>query len=139
MHKLNFDLDAYRERLGEKAFSRHHNYLNGQVELAGIDERRLFAWVAGTDDLPYQVELGEDGFEFCSCPAFDEAGVCKHLAAVAHTANALGGDQIRSLSGRFERLRESLSLETPQALIDRLATLAKRVPGVLEALEGEEE
>jgi uncharacterized Zn finger protein len=138
MRVFNFDLDVFRERLGEKAFLRHKNYLNGEVEVAGIDAGRLLAWVHGSGDTPYLVEVGDDDFAFCSCPAFEEGGVCKHLPAVAHIANELSIDQIRGLARRFDRLRESLSFETKDALAEQLVTLAKRVPGVLEALEGDE-
>ncbi len=77
MSDLRFDVDAYRERLGEKAFARHQNYLNGEVTVLAIDGGGLVAHVEGSEGRSYVVEIGEGGFDFCSCPAFEEAGVCK--------------------------------------------------------------
>jgi uncharacterized Zn finger protein len=139
MSDLRFDVEAYRERLGEKAFLRHQNYLNGEVALIGIDGGGVVAHVSGSGDAPYVAELGEGGYEFCSCPAFQEAGVCKHLPAVAATVNALSDEQRRRLARRLDRLRETLSFDAQAVLIERIIGLAKAVPGVLDALEAVEE
>jgi hypothetical protein len=52
-------------------------------------------------------------------------------------ANELSPDQVRKLSRRLDRLRETLSFETQAALIERLVALAKALPGALEILEGD--
>jgi uncharacterized Zn finger protein len=137
MSDLRFDVEAYRERLGEKAFARHQNYLNGEVMVLAIDGGGLVAHVEGSEGRTYVVEIGEGGFDFCSCPAFEEAGVCKHLPAVAAVANDLSPDEVRKLSRRLDRLRETLSFESQAALIERLVALAKVLPDALEILEGE--
>ena len=78
-----FDVEVLRERAGTKAFARGEAHCaGGEVEILGIDPRPVLAQVAGTED--YRVELtgqAKDVSGVCSCPAYGDLGLCKHLVA----------------------------------------------------------
>ena len=135
---LQFDMDALRERLGEKRFKRAEGYAErGWVRVIAVENRRVSALVTGERGDVYGVEADESGDGLCTCPDFAETRACKHMGAVALVAEGLEPTQTRLLNGRFARLRETLAFEDARALTEIILCLAKRVPSVLEALEGE--
>lgn len=136
MATLRFDLDALRDALGEKRFRRAEAYAEGgRVRIMALEHGRVSAQVTGERGDVYGVEMEESGAGTCNCPDFGETGACKHLGALALAAEGLEAAQIRALTERFARLREALIFEDPKALTGLILTLAKRVPGVIEALE----
>jgi uncharacterized Zn finger protein len=140
MTALRFDTDALRERLGEKRFKRAEGYAErGWARIIAVESRRVSALVTGERGDVYGVEVDEGGDGLCTCPDFADTRACKHMGAVALTANGLEPTQTRLLNGRFARLRDTLAFEDAGALTEIVLNLAKRVPGVLEALEGEED
>ena len=140
MSGLQFDMDALKERLGEKRFKRAEGYAErGWVRIIAVENRRVSALVTGERGDVYGVEADESGDGLCTCPDFAETRACKHMGAVALTAEGLEPTQTRLLNGRFARLRETLSFEDADALAEIILGLAKRVPGVLEALEGDDD
>src|SRR3954447_7268113 len=78
-----FDVEVLRERARTQAFARGEAYCaGGEVEILAIDPRRVLAQVAGTED--YRVKLrgqAKDVSGVCSCPAYGDWGLCKHLVA----------------------------------------------------------
>ena len=137
MTALRFDMDALRERLGEKRFKRAEGYAErGWVRVIAVENRRVSALVTGERGDVYGVEADESGDGLCTCPDFADTRACKHMGAVALTAEGLEPTQTRLLTGRFARLRDTLAFEDAGALTEIILNLAKRVPGVLEALEG---
>src|SRR5689334_18433939 len=85
---LRFDLDALRDRAGDKAFARGESYHRAeQVRLLLIEPARVVAQVSGSED--YRTELTGRGKSIgghCSCPAFSDYGFCKHMVAVGLAA-----------------------------------------------------
>lgn len=69
---------------GGRSFSRGEEYHNdGLVGSLAVDQDRATATVQGTRT--YRCKLKASGESLqgeCTCPAFDEAGFCKHLVAV---------------------------------------------------------
>ena len=140
MQALHFDMAVLQERLGEKRFKRAEGYAErGWVRVIAVENRRVTAMVTGERGDVYSVEADETGDGLCTCPDFAETRACKHMGALALVAEGLEPTQTRLLNGRFARLREALAFEDAGALAEMILGLAKRVPGVLEALEGEEE
>jgi len=140
MQALHFDMAVLQERLGEKRFKRAEGYAErGWVRIIAVENRRVTAMVTGERGDVYSVEADETGDGLCTCPDFAETRACKHMGALALVAEGLEPTQTRLLNGRFARLREALAFEDAGALAEMILGLAKRVPGVLEALEGEEE
>ena len=140
MSALQFDMDVLRERLGEKRFKRAEGYAErGWVRVIAVENRRVSALVTGERGDVYGVDVDESGEGLCTCPDFADTRACKHIGAVALTAEGLEPTQTRLLNGRFARLRDVLAFEDAGALTEIVLNLAKRVPGVLEALEGGEE
>ena len=138
MSALRFDLEALRERLGEKRFLRAESYADrGMVRLLAIEDRRVSALVSGETGAVYRVELSESGEGWCACPDFAETSACKHLGATALTASGIDPAAARRLNGRLARIREALAFEDTRALTEVIVRLAREVPGVLEALEPE--
>lgn len=68
-------------------------FASGAVQIVGIDGTMLEALVYGSEDEPYQVILDWGHADSrtleaaCSCPRFDDTGICKHLFAVMLAAD----------------------------------------------------
>lgn len=75
--------DSLLELAGEKFFERGEAYhAQGTVELAYYAQDALIAKVSGTHPYLVEMKVGKDGLEAkCTCPAFDDFGVCKHIVA----------------------------------------------------------
>ena len=132
-----FDLDFVRELAGDKVFARGVEYhRDGQVEILGIDSRRVLAQVAGTED--YRTELTGRGAAIdgsCSCPAFEDWGFCKHMVAVALAANEAGEGAAAEGGGALGRIRAHLKTKGVDALADMIVELAERDPALFRKLD----
>ena len=138
MTVLHFDLDALRERLGDKRFKRAESYAEqGRVRIIVVEDRRASALVTGEGGDVYGVEADESGDGLCTCPDFAETRACKHVGALALAAEGLDHQQARHLSASFVRVRDALAFEDAAALSEMILSLAKQVPGVIEALDRE--
>ena len=134
-----FDLQFLSDQSGPKVFARGEAYAEaGLVEIIDAADDAVLAHVEGTET--YVVQLTPSaGLGLCTCPAFVDFGVCKHIVATALVYNGLSDGEVRSAKGRFARLREGLELESREDLVQRLIGLARRHPDVLADLEGLEE
>ncbi len=123
-----FDVDALRDLAGEKVFARGEAYCRGgHVEILAIESERVVAQVSGTED--YRTVLTGRGKRIggeCSCPAFEEWGVCKHMVAVALIANAAGSDAKAEGAGTLSRIRQHLKLKSIDMLVEMIVELAER-------------
>ena len=132
-----FSIDALRDLAGDKVFARGEAYhLDGQVQILTIEPKRVLAQVAGTED--YRTELtgrGRDIGGHCSCPAFRDWGVCKHMVAVALAANGLGPDAEMEGAGVLSRIRDHLKQKSVDALVGMIMELAERDPALLGRLD----
>lgn len=138
MSGLKFDIAVLRENLGPRAFARGEGYAEqGYVEIVSIDGDEVLAHVDGTETYIVEMTVSANA-GLCTCPAFEDWGICKHIAATALVYNDLTESQAGEARGRIARLRDGLALDSREALIERLVDLAKRQPSVLAALEGEE-
>ena len=101
-------------RRGEEYFRQ------GAVEIVGHGLTGLKATVQGSASAPYIVELDwseatqETLFVSCSCPRFDDWGMCKHVVATILAADAAG-------LGKSVPGRTTLYLETSAAALERFA------------------
>lgn len=137
MPRFSFDLDALRDHLPDKLFQRGEGYAEGgRVTVIGEHHGRVVAQIVGESG-EYTVEVSEADVTdaVCSCPAFDDWGLCKHMAALALVANALDAEAADAARARLTRLEQALEMEGAEALAARLIVLAKADPEVLEALE----
>jgi uncharacterized Zn finger protein len=132
-----FDTDAWRGRMDERWFESGEALAEkGAVDLVAIEDERVTAHVTGSVGDLYVVELrAPDGEGACTCLGFEKFGACKHEAAVVVAANAADLGKVRD---RMARLRDGLALDSREALVERLAELARKQPAVLAALEGEQ-
>ncbi|MEP7351083.1 MAG: SWIM zinc finger family protein [Sphingorhabdus sp.] len=84
-----FDPDQLRKIAGDKAFARGQSYADhGHIALLSLNNDGVVAAAFGTSD--YTVWLNRPPSEIsgqCTCPAYDDAGFCKHLVATALVAN----------------------------------------------------
>ncbi|MER8461476.1 DUF6880 family protein [Mesorhizobium sp. M1396] len=132
-----FDVDALRDLVGSKVFSRGEAYWrDGLVQLLTVEPKRVLAQVAGTED--YRVELmgrAESVDGTCSCRAFGDWGYCKHLVATALAANAMGGDTEAQSIDVFTRIREHLEGKDKVELVDMIMDVVERDPILLRRLE----
>ncbi len=130
-----FDVEAWRERMDERWFDSGAAMAeNGAVDLVAIEDEKVTAHVTGSVGDLYVVQLWAPAGEgTCACPGFEKFGACKHQAAVVTAANAADLVKVRE---RMARLRDGLALDSREALVERLAELARLQPAVLAALEG---
>jgi len=139
MSKTQFDLKVLREYTGPKVFARGEAYAEqGYVEIIDVEDDAVLAHVEGSETYVVEMTPSENA-GLCTCPAFEDWGVCKHLVATAIVYNDLGPAEVRRAHGRITQLRQGLGMESREALIERLVELARRQPDVLAALEGERE
>ncbi|MBU2587152.1 MAG: SWIM zinc finger family protein [Alphaproteobacteria bacterium] len=122
-----FDPDQLLQLAGEKVFKRGQGYADhGHIALLSVNGDGVFAAAFGTDD--YTVWLRRPGPEIsghCSCPAYEDAGFCKHMVATALVANdsvQQGGnlpDKVGEIAARIavlnKRQLENLLLEMATA------------------------
>src|SRR5690606_27116197 len=74
--------ECYRQR-GREYFAQ------GMVELIGVTETKVTAKCAGTRLYKTKLELKNGALSGeCSCPAFEDFGPCKHMAAVCYAVMA---------------------------------------------------
>lgn len=130
-----FDTETWRERMDERWFDTGVAMAEaGAVDLVAIEDEKITAHVTGSVGDLYVVQLWAPAGEgTCTCPGFEKFGACKHQAAVVSAANAADLGKVKD---RMARLRDGLALDSREALIERLAELARLQPGVLAALEG---
>jgi hypothetical protein len=64
----------------------------------------------------------------CSCPAFEDHGLCKHMVATALAANAAaeGSGEAEDAAGALGRIRDHLKAQGADALIEIIMDLAER-------------
>lgn len=130
-----FDTEAWRERMDERWFDTGVAMAEaGAVDLVSIEDDKVTAHVTGSVGDLYVVQLWAPAGEgTCTCPGFEKFGACKHQAAVVSAANAADLSKVKD---RMARLRDGLALDSREALVERLAELARLQPAVLAALEG---
>lgn len=130
-----FDVESWKERMDERWFDTGAAMAEaGAVDLVSIEDEKVTAHVTGSVGDLYVVELRAPAGEgSCTCPGFEKFGACKHQAAVVTAANTADLAKVRE---RMAKLRDGLALDTKDALVERLAELARVQPAVLAALEG---
>ena len=129
-----FDIDAFRDRMSPGSFASGIRMVEtGVVDLVSIEDEVVTAYVQGGD--LYLVELRPPADGACTCPAFEKEAACKHQVGVAAAVNGLSTTDLQRIRQRMARLRDSLALESKDALIERIVDLAKRDPKVLTGLE----
>ena len=100
--------------------ARRRIFSSGAVEIIDPGLTGLKATVQGSASAPYIVELDwskatqETLFVSCSCPRFDDMGVCKHVVATILAADATG-------LGKSVPGRTTLYLETSAAALEKFA------------------
>jgi uncharacterized Zn finger protein len=132
-----FDIEALRRIAGETVFARGEDYCrDDHVVIISIEPERVLAQVTGTED--YRTELTGRCKKIggtCSCPAFEEWGFCKHMVAVALTANALGSEAEADGAGVLARIRDHLRTKGIDALVDMVVEMAERDPALFRRLD----
>jgi uncharacterized Zn finger protein len=108
MSDRRFDIDALKDLAGGRVFARGDAYWrDGRVQILAADEACVRARVAGSED--YRVELTGQGTAVagtCTCPAFEDQLVCKHMVATALAVNDAGAGA--EASAGLARIREYL-------------------------------
>lgn len=131
---LQFDIDRLRLAAGETVFARGVAYhQHGQVEILGIEGGTVRARVQGSQI--YRTELTSDRAlaGTCTCPAFDDRGICKHLVATALAANELEPAEVERMSGQRDRVREHLRAKGVDTLVEMVMEMAALDPGLFQS------
>ena len=136
MSNAPFSDALLRQAAGPRAYDRGAAYhKEGRVELLSQGDGQVLARVHGSET--YRVALRTAGggpHGSCSCPAFDDTDCCKHMVAVALSANqvALNG---AAPADRLSAVRRYLQGQSVEALAERLLRQALDDPELLEELE----
>lgn len=127
---------ALKEHAGAAAFERGEEYFAaGAVRRLRVTEDKISADVEGTET--YKVTLREKNDALasrCSCPRAADGYFCKHCVAVglAWLSEHAGENRSKAKSGRkaqrdpWHTIRQYLSAQSPQSLIDLLLEAAER-------------
>jgi uncharacterized Zn finger protein len=129
-----FDVAKLRIAAGNKVFERGEDYhADGSVDILTFSNSRVTAQVTGTK--PYFVDLACKAGElsgFCSCPAYVDHGLCKHMVATGLTANDhVPEDGATDSPDTIENVLRSLDHE---ALVKLVIDMASSDPKALHAL-----
>src|SRR5208337_4543600 len=134
--KSRFDVEALKTRFGGTVFSRGEAYhRDGRVRMLSVMPARVLAEVEGTED--YRVEVTGRGAEIggeCSCLAFEDRGICKHMVATALAANAAGDDDGEA-RGPLARIRDHLKAKSVEELVEMIVGLAEADPDLFRKLD----
>ncbi len=134
--QMRFDVEALKARAGAAAFGRGETYAReGRVRVLAIETARVLAMVEGTED--YKVVLtgrGRDIGGSCTCPAFEDWGFCKHMAATGLVANATGDDAAPD-EHPLDRIRAYLRAKDVEALVEMIVGLAEDDLALLHRLD----
>ncbi len=127
-----FDPAHLKQVAGGTIFARGEAYADaGVVTLVTGDATSVIGLIRGSET--YRARLEGSGRRFsgqCSCPAYDRDGFCKHLVALALTANAVGD----ALPDQLGAIRAHLLTLGAQALTEMLLGLAERDTDLLRRL-----
>ena len=125
--RSRFDIPALRALAGEKVFARGAEYhRDGLVEIIALEPGRVLAQVSGNED--YRTVVTGRGTRLggeCSCPGFEDWGLCKHMVAAALTANAAGADGETDGVGALSRIRDHLKTKSVDELVAMIVELAE--------------
>lgn len=120
---LPFDVDRLRELTGEKAFARGQGYADhGHIVLLSVNDDGVLAAAFGTSDYTVCLTRSDPQFPgYCTCPAYEDTGFCKHMVATALVANDAGqgsdappnrvGEIAKRIAGLDRPELEKLALE----------------------------
>lgn len=137
MDEFGIDIDKLHELVGDKVFASGKDYYrNGNVHILALLRERVLAQVEGTET--YRTEVTGRGRRIggsCSCRAFDDRGVCKHMVATALAANASAVNGDSEGIGVLDRIRGHLREESAEALIEMIMQLAERNSALLARLD----
>ncbi len=115
-HLENLVEERYRKR-GEQY------YADGIVELTSVTDKKAVAKCAGTRLYTTTINLNGNSLSGkCSCPAFDDFGPCKHMAATAYAVmnkkNYAPSEAFHDIKEMDEQLQRVLQRKTKAELID---------------------
>ena len=135
--RSRFEIGALRALAGDKVFARGAEYhRDGLVQIIALEPGRVLAQVAGNED--YRTVVTGHGTQIggeCSCPAFEDWDLCKHIVAAALAANASAGDPEAEGRGALSRIRNHLKTKSVDALAAMIVDLAERDPMLFRKLE----
>lgn len=143
---MNITLSHIKNLVDEPYLSRGEEYFeDGLVQLISVSESSVKSRVAGTRIYKVEITLqGEKLYGDCSCPAFDDFGPCKHMAATLFVVMALGQGAYHPLkrclrqTSENDRIERLLTSKTKKELIDLIMEFSQDYPEILDVLEEEE-
>ncbi|MGA0601238.1 SWIM zinc finger family protein [Caulobacter sp. KR2-114] len=125
---MRFDAGDLRRIAGQATYERGEAYhRQGLVQVLEMTGERVLAKVEGTQD--YRTVVTDRGGRIsgeCSCPAFEDRGFCKHMVAVALSADEAERDPAARRDSPLPRIREHLRAQGVEALVELVVRLAER-------------
>lgn len=127
----------------EPYFSRGEAYFkDGLVDLISIKQNHVRALATGTSI--YKVSFKRKGNlieGYCTCPAFEDFGPCKHIAATGfalikcHESGYEPSDEYFERAEFFNAIERALSKQTKEDLIAFILRLTNDYPEIMEMIE----
>ncbi len=134
--------------IAEPYFSRGENYFkDGQIKLISVSETVIKAKASGTRVYKVEANFNNNRIDGkCSCPAFEEFGPCKHLAAtlltlIAHNDGRTYRSSRQSMDqiAEHEEFERMLKRKTKNELIEIIVLLSNDYPEIIDELSNEYE
>ena len=135
---MRFDVASLRKIAGDKVFSRAQAYFQGgRVEILFVGPDGVRARVAGREYYRTVIKGRDKAIAGeCSCPAYEDWGICKHVVATALAVNA-GEGVAKELAAAQARIRSHLKSQSTDALVDMILEYAEMDPELFSRLDPE--
>lgn len=143
---MNITRSHIKNLVDEPYLSRGEEYFeDGLVQLISVSESSVKSRVVGTRIYKVVITLqGEKLDGDCSCPAFDDFGPCKHMAATLFAVMAVGqgtyhpSKRCIRQTAENDRIERLLTSKTKKELVDLIMEVSQDYPELLDVLEEED-
>jgi uncharacterized Zn finger protein len=140
--------DLHIERLIEERYRQRGRqyFLQGLVELTSVTNAKVTAKCAGTKLYKVRLELQDGKLQgACSCPAFEDFGPCKHIAATCYATMAkcrqgyAPSEEYQERKEELGRLERYLTRKSKSELVMLVLQMIQEEPELQWMFEGEME
>ncbi|MCG8340445.1 MAG: SWIM zinc finger family protein [Cytophagales bacterium] len=139
---MRLQREQIRAFIGEPYFSRGEAYFkDGMIQIVSISDTLVQAKAVGTRVYNVQLVLENSYLDgTCSCPAFEDFGPCKHMAATGLAIIAYGQGAYNpsitciNQAAEFEEFEKALRSKTKDELISIIIRLSDYYPEIIDEL-----
>lgn len=146
INNMNMDISMQLNRrdlvcyVNEPYFSRGAEYVQGRlVKISSMSDTWIKGKIVGTNVYAVKLEYKQNELSgTCSCPAFEQFGPCKHLAALGLALLAYNCGKYRDVDKKleddieeYEAFEKSLKRKNKSELIEMLVQVSNWYPNIV--------